>query len=368
MTWHPDKHTGDDRVKAEEKFKEITYAYEVLSNPEKRNIYDTYGEEGVSQGAHEHNTAHAQDIFNMFFGGGMRGFTNARPTKTEDKASELGVSLADLYSGVDKKLKIRRKELCEKCNGLGATKKEAVKACKPCNASGRVMRVVQVGPGMVSQQVVKCSSCNGEGRTIESGCKCPACNGKRLMDGSKQAEFNIPPGTRSGSRIVIKGMADEHPDLAAGDVVLVVKEISHPLFKREGDNLIMEKMITLLEALTGAEITITHLDGRVLRLKSSEGTVIKPGSVMEVHGEGMPRTNKPKSKGNLYIRIQVQFPDNVPKDYFETLSKILPAPSKKIDTEVKGVTELTMIEASKGWDHEDEEDTQEQGGVRCNQQ
>lgn len=358
MTWHPDKHQGDDKLKAEEKFKEITLAYEVLSDAQKREMYDMYGEAGVQD--QDHSSAHAEDIFNMFFRGG---FPGAHPQQRQQNLNldvKIDVRLEDLYLGLNTTKSIKRSVNCNTCDGVGATKKEAVKTCKTCRGTGVVIRVHQIAPGMMQQVQSACTACRGNGETIDEGCRCPTCNGNKTVNKTEQVQINIPKGAKYNQIMVMQGMGNES-GRRKGDLQIHLGEIPHKVFKHDGSNLYMDSKITLLEALTGAEIIVKHLDGRVLRVASED--VIKPGSTMEVTGEGMPK-NYGKF-GNLYIKIDVEFPDNVSKDAFETLSKVLPAPKKSESTEGTKVV-MKQVESQKK--EKKRSGGQQQQGVQCNQQ
>merc|ERR1711988_1149747 len=195
---HPDK--GGDP----EKFKEISMAAEVLTDPEKKQIYDKYGKEGLEEG-----------------GGGRRGPRG--PQKGDDITHSLKVSLDDLYNGKTVKLAINRDKMCSDCNGKGG-KDGAEKTCPDCNGRGAKVQLRQIGPGMVQQIQSACTLCKGTGKTISEKDKCKTCKGKKVNKDRKILEVNVEKGMKNGQKVKFSGEADEAPDTIPGDVVFVVQE------------------------------------------------------------------------------------------------------------------------------------------------
>ncbi|CAN0863266.1 Chaperone protein dnaJ 2 [Linum grandiflorum] len=245
MKNHPDK--GGDP----EKFKELAQAYEVLSDPEKREIYDQYGEdalkEGMGGGGGGHNPF---DIFESFFGGGGGSSRGRRQRRGDDVVHPLKVSLEDLYLGTTKKLSLSRSGASMKCAG--------------CQGSGMKVSIRQLGPGMIQQMQHPCKECKGTGESISDMDRCSQCKGAK-----------------------------------------VVPEKEHPRFKRKGDDLFVEHSLPLTEALCGFRFVLTHLDGRQLLIKSLSvpGEVVKPDSFKAINDEGMPMYQRPFLKGRLYIHF-----------------------------------------------------------------
>merc|ERR1719162_2852197 len=243
---HPDK--GGDP----EKFKEVTRAYEVLSDSEKRAKYDRFGEEGLEDGG---GGGDPSDIFEAFFGGGGRGGRQKqRRPKTKDVVQPLKVTLEQLYGGATKKMAITRQVI---------DKKKGVQKCSACDGRGVKVEVVRMGP-MIQQMQSQCNACGGEGKAFKT------------KQEREVLEVAITKGSPDGHKVPFREMADEHPDADTGDVIFVLKQQEHADFKRKGADLFIERKISLVEALCGFKMQLTHLDGRKLLIKTSPGEIVKP--------------------------------------------------------------------------------------------
>ncbi|CAM9264194.1 unnamed protein product [Chrysoparadoxa australica] len=328
---HPDK--GGDP----EKFKEITLAYEVLSDPEKRKQYDQYGKEGINE---EGGPGHSpEDIFSMFFGGGGRRGPSG-PRKGEDLVHPLKVSLDDLYNGKTCRLAITRDKVCGACEGRGG-KPGAEKPCSGCRGQGVTIQYRQIGPGMVQKIQAACSDCKGEGKTIPSKDKCKECSGKKVVKERKVLEVHITKGMKNGQKITFSGEADEAPGMLPGDVIFVVQEKEHATFKRKGADLLIQRKLTLGESLCGFHFVIEHMDGRILRVSNKPGEVVKPDQIKMIDSEGMPHHGNPYTKGRLFILFKVQFPDTLSESDVKQLSVLLPSPPEPM---LSGEEEECMLE------------------------
>jgi len=222
---HPDK--GGD----EHKFKEINAAYEILSDPEKREKYDKYGLEGVNDG-HNYGGGEAEDLFSMFFGGGGRGRRGSSgPRKSPSIQHPIKVSLEDLYNGKTVKLAINRKVIVGE-----------VKSCGSCNGQGMKMEVRQVGPGMITQVQRQCPDCGGQGNTAKTKSE------------RKVLEVMVEKGMVNNQKITFRGMADELPNMEPGDIHFIIQVKDHEVFKRKGADLLVTKEVSLNQALCGFSV------------------------------------------------------------------------------------------------------------------
>jgi len=381
VKYHPDKNPNNPS--AVEKFKEVSEAYEVLSDEKKRQIYDQYGKEGLSSGGFSH--ANAEDIFSSFFGGSpfssFFGGGSRGPKKGDDIVHEIQCTLEDLYKGKTSKLAVTRNVICDKCSGSGAKPGASGGTCKTCNGRGIRIIVKQLGPGMIQQMQTICNDCGGKGETIKEEDKCKNCKGKKVVKEKKILQVYIDPGMKHGQKIVFSGEADEAPGLEAGDIIFVISEKKHDVFKRSGIDLIMEQKIPLIEALAGFSYVFTHLDGRQIMFKTAKGDIINPGDIRTLEGEGMPTHKRPFDKGNLYIQFTVEFPKpgSLSKSQLDQLEKILPPrrPVPKVTDDMEQLELKPFSESQRkasarkeAYNNDDEDDEGHHGAqrVQCAQQ
>lgn len=343
LKYHPDKNPNEG-----ERFKAISQAYEVLSNPEKREIYDHGGEQAIKQGhsggmSSDHNP---MDIFEMFFGGGRQ--RERGPKKGKDIIYQLNVTLEELYNGATRKLAISKKVVCDKCEGRG-TKSPSIgpQKCTGCRGSGMKIRVEHVGPSIVQRIESKCNDCYGQGEIIPQKDRCKNCEGKKIAREKKIIEVHIDKGMEDGQRITFANEGDMEPGLdLPSDIIVVLDEKPHERFKRcQGNDLLTTLELNLNEALCGFTRAIKTLDDRTLILKTHPGEVTKHGSFKSIPSEGMPIHRNPFDKGNLLVQVSVQFPDELDPVLATQLEKLLPA-KPTIDFPLTGdnVEEVTMLE------------------------
>jgi len=385
-TYHPDKNP-----EGAEKFKEIQVAYEILSDSEKKEIYDKYGEEGLKEGMG--GPGGHDDLFS-FFGfpfarggpggpGGPRQGGPPRKRKGKDVMTAYAVSLEDLYLGKETKFQIDKTVICPPCKGKGSAKPNSVTKCQGCDGSGITVTMRSLGFGMVQQLQERCRQCGGEGEVIKAKDRCKKCNGNKVIDEAKTLNVFVDKGMQHGQKIVFKEEGDQQPDIIPGDVILVLQQKEHPVFKREGDDLVIEKKIQLVEALCGFQFTITQLDGRHLVIKSREKEIIRPGDIKSVDGEGMPQYKNPLTKGNLLIRFDIEFPadGSITSAAAKALVQALPKPKEAVvpaDAEECYVSSFNVQngqgrrrgreayhDESSG---DEDEGGREGGGVACHQQ
>lgn len=351
LKYHPDKNPGKE---AEDKFKQISQAYEVLSDPKRREIYDRGGEEAIKGGGTGggFDFHSPMDIFDMFFGGGVGRRQHQGPRRGKDVVHQLKVGLDDMYNGATRKLALQKNVICAKCEGRGG-KEGAVQKCTVCRGTGMQVRIHQLGPGMVQQIQSMCSECRGEGECIDPKLRCKTCNGAKIVKERKILEVHIDKGMRDGQQIRFAGEGDQEPGLEPGDIVIVLDEKDHSEFRRRGNDLIMQKEILLVEALCGFQTTIKTLDSRILVITSLPGEVIKDKAIKCIMGEGMPIYRDPFTKGRLIIQFAVKFPDRVDPTKVAILEACLPPRQEHI---IPDEAEHATLE--------DFDPTQEQGSSR----
>jgi DnaJ homolog subfamily A member 2 len=384
MKFHPDKNPGDHE--AEHKFKELSEAYEVLSDPKKRENYDQYGKEGLEGGPQ----MDASDLFSHMFGGGMFGGFGGHgghggrrgPQKGDDIQHELAVTLDNMYNGMEKKLAVTRAVVCVKCKGNGTKSGAALDTCGGCKGRGVKMVVKQLGPGMLQQMQMRCPDCGGEGEVVNPSDRCGSCKGKKVTRERKVITVNIEKGMKDGQSVIFRGEADEAPGLDAGDIIIVIRQKPHDRFQRKGANLIMEQHVSLVDALCGFETTFQHLDApeaRSVVFKNPPGEVLEPDAVRVLPGEGMPYPRRVE-RGNMFIKFVVDFPDSGEMDEktVAQLRKLLPRtelPSAKeavglvdeVELEEPGPQHAEQRYSSSAYDNSSDDEGQGQG-VRCAQQ
>ncbi|KAK7862007.1 hypothetical protein R5R35_002146 [Gryllus longicercus] len=320
LRYHPDKNPTEG-----EKFKEISKAYEVLSNPEKRRIYDQGGEQGLQEGLGPEGFSSPFDIFDLFFGnpfgGGRAG--HSRERRVKDIIHQLSVPLEELYNGAVRKLALQRNVICDKCQGRGG-KKGSVEKCPKCRGTGTFIEIQQIGPGMLQQIQTMCPECHGTGERISSKDRCPKCNGKKTVRERKVIEVHIDKGMVDGQKISFRGEGDQEPGIQTGDIIIIVDEREHEKFKRIRSDLIMKMELELVESLCGFQRVIRTLDERDLLITVVPGDVTKHGEVKCILNEGMPLYRNPYEKGRLIIKFFVNFPNTLRAEVCSKLEDHLP--------------------------------------------
>ena len=300
LKFHPDKNPEGG-----EKFKEISQAYEVLADEKKRKIYDQGGEQALKEGGGGGEFHSPFDIFDMFFGGRRR--RPGEKPRGRDIVHQLKVTLEELYNSSHRTETVKRNVICDTCKGIGG-KEGSVEKCKPCQGTGIVIKLRQIGPGMVQQIQQPCHECGQTGEKIKDKDKCKVCNGKKIVKEEKVIQCFVASGMKDGQKITFDGEADQAPGTEPGDIVVVLEEQEHPIFQRNGNSLLMKMEITLSEALCGFHRLIRTLDDRTLLVNSHPGQVIKPGDRKCISNEGMPMQKYVGEKGDLIIKFDVKFP------------------------------------------------------------
>ena len=319
--YHPDRNPTEG-----EKFKEISFAYEVLSDPRKREIYDHQGIKGLQGGADPGMAA--DDLFSQLFGGGLFGMGmggSRRRKRGEDTIYPLKVTLEDLYNGKTSKLNLNKTVICKACDGLGG-KPGCINRCTACHGRGTKVSYRQLGPGMVQHMQTACPDCGGEGEVLNERDRCKVCKGKKIVHETKRLEVHVDKGMQDGQKIFFRGDGNQQPGVEPGDVIIVLQQLHHEKFQREGADLYMPYRLNLTEALCGFCMVFKHLDGRDMLVRKPPGEVIEHGAVKGIVHEGMPIYKNPFERGNLYIKFNVTFPENhfADADALRTLEHLLP--------------------------------------------
>lgn len=323
--FHPDVNKEEG---AEERFKEINRAYEVLSEPELRARYDRFGEAGVSSGAGAGfqdftDMGGFADIFESFFGGfgGATAQTGrsrrSGPMRGDDLRLDLKLDFREAIFGGEKEIRINHLETCEVCRGTGAKPGTRPRTCPTCSGSGQVRRATRTPFGSFTQVSV-CPTCNGAGQIVEE--KCEACGGKGQKQEAKKLKITIPAGVDNGTRLRVSNEGDAGARGGPpGDlyVYLFVKEDAQ--FQRDGINILSEIKISYLQAILGCRLPVNTVDGEV-ELTIPPGT--QPGTVITLEDRGVPRLGNPVSRGDHLITILVDIPTKVSAEERELLEKL----------------------------------------------
>jgi molecular chaperone DnaJ len=329
VKYHPDKNPGDKS--AEEAFKEATEAYEILKDPEKRQVFDHYGHEGLRGGGGFNDFAGfdigdalrafmrdfggfgIDDLFGM---GGNRGGRHRGPERGRDLQVTLDLTLEEIARGVEKTLKVKRQVACENCGGSGAERGSAKRTCPTCGGSGEVRSVSRSIFGQFVN-IQPCSKCGGEGQIIEK--KCPSCGGRGLVAGNSTVSVKIPAGVSAGNYLQVRGSGDFGPKGGApGDVIVVIKELEHEQFTRHRDDIICEIPLSFSQAALGAEIEVPTLDGEA-KIKVPPGT--QSGKIFQLRGKGIPHLNS-YGHGDELVRVIVWTPEKLSNDEREIFRKL----------------------------------------------
>ena len=325
--YHPDvnKEAG-----AEEKFKEINRAYEVLSEPETRARYDRFGEAGVGGAAGASGFDYSDmggfaDIFETIFsgfGGGVgtgAGQSRRRngPVRGDDLRLDLKLDFREAVFGGEKQIKIPHLESCSTCKGSGAKPGTGVKTCGICNGSGQVRRATRTPFGSFAQ-VSACTNCNGTGQTIEE--KCSTCHGAGRLQETKKLKITIPPGVDNGTRLRVSGEGDAGMrNGSPGDLYVYLFVETDKEFVREGINIRSEIIVSYLQAILGCNLRVNTVDGKE-NLTIPAGT--QPNTVLTLESKGVPKLGNPVSRGDHLITVKVNIPTKIKSEERELLEKL----------------------------------------------
>ena len=332
LKWHPDK--NGDSQDSKKKFQEIGEAYGVLSDPEKKQIYDRYGKQGL-ENQQNSGGVNPSDIFSQFFGGGTPfggGFGGRPPQQSrtsDDKKVEIGITIEEMMNGSKKKIKLTRRIFCKICEGRGVKKGATDSTCRKCSGSGICIAMRQMGPMRIQQQFT-CDVCNGSGFSIKESDKCQTCRGNKIVMDTELVEINIEKGSREGEYIQLYGKADVRENcVSAGDIFLIFRLKPNKTMSRVNDDLIVSHPIFLGEALSGLSIVFNHPNKEKIVIEYND--IIRKDSRFKVTGKGF--YNKQTGKyGDLIFSFDIMFPNELNAQRKELLKKLLPKRQEEDDT------------------------------------
>lgn len=319
MKYHPDKFSNESdkkRKEAEDKFKEINEAYQILSDSEKRSKYDRFGHAAFENGGGTsggfggfggfEGFGGAEDIFSSFFGGGFGGTRSSRgPEPGDDLRVDISITLEEVAEGGEKEIKYTRMGKCSKCKGSGAEPGSKMKTCPTCHGTGKIEKIQRTMLGNF-KSVVECETCHGKGKIPET--KCSKCHGTGIERENVKKKIKIPVGIHEGQRLRLSGMGDASTEGGEnGDLYIFFHVKEHKFFVREEEDIICQVPITFAKATLGGEIEIPTLSGKKT-IKIVPGT--QNGKVLRLRGEGInnPRAYKP---GDLLVKIMIEVPTNL---------------------------------------------------------
>jgi molecular chaperone DnaJ len=337
MTYHPDRNNGSKE--AEEKFKAITEAYDVLRDQDKRRLYDRYGEAGLRGGAGGFHHVDLSEALNIFmrdlgglggfgdlFGGGVTG--RSGPRTGSDIKIAMPLTLVEVSTGVEKTVTVRLLEPCDRCDGKGAEPGSSTATCATCNGTGEVRRAQRSFFGQVIS-VAPCSNCSGEGTVVASPCR--KCRGEGRIRGEKQVQVRVPAGVATGQYMTMRGVGNVGPRGGPrGDILVVFEVEEDQRFERDGEDLYTEILVTYPQLALGSNVDVPMVSGTVT-LQIPSGT--QSGQVFNLRGRGLPRINS-SSMGDLHVRLQLWTPETFSQEETALLRQLgeiqqVPAPRPK---------------------------------------
>lgn len=323
---HPDRVSTDQKKEAEEKFKEISEAYGVLSDPQKRKMYDQYGHAGIDQNFTADDIFKGADFGSVFedldlgdilgqmfggsdvFGGGRS--SRKRSQRGRDIQYEIDISLEEAYKGISKKIKVPRNEFCKDCRGTGAKDGTKTKTCKTCQGRGQVV----MSQGFFRMQQT-CPECRGRGQVITE--YCPQCQGQGAVKVTRNIDINIPSGVDNSSRLRVRNEGEIGAD-GNGDLYLYIHVLKHPAFHREGPDIYMEQPVSFVKAALGAEVSVETLNGPVT-MKVPSGT--QGGKMFRLKGKGMPDVHAAGVLGDQYVKVNIAVPTRLNAEQKQALEE-----------------------------------------------
>ena len=343
--FHPDKNPGDDE--AEAKFKEIQEAYAILSNPQERKKYDTYGHDRPGGSPFGSRGFQGVDIsFDDLFGGGFEsifsqffgGSTN-NSTRGSDLLIRHTVPFQASMDGMEDEIEIEVMKICSKCNGSGSKEKGGSRTCPSCDGRGRIDQISMVGP--FRQRVrTECSSCRGSGRIVTDPCS--KCKGDGRAHQPIKVKFTVNPGVMNGTRLRMRGQGESSSTLngETGDLYIEIDVEPHPWFERDGPDLLMALPLSYADLVLGTVVEIPHIDHEILKIKVPSGSL--PGETISVHGRGLPSNRGISRRGSVTAVLKLEIPKkqsrsmkNKIKQIRDEMEKELPSLEDRISNDAK---------------------------------
>lgn len=332
--YHPDANPGD--AQAEERFKEINEAYQVLSDPEKRDRYDQFGHAGAdggfSAGGFDGFGTGFGDIFDMFFGGAAGSSRPNGPERGPDLRYDLTVTLEEVVTGAERPIRVVREETCHHCHGNQAEPGTRIETCPDCRGRGQVERISDSFLGRI-RRIETCARCRGTGKIIKEPCK--ACAGRGVVRAEKHLTVKVPPGVDESTRLRVQGEgAAGRRGGGPGDLIVFIHVKEHERFRRDGDDLWIDLAIGFSQAALGAELSVTGLDGEDHVIHIAPGT--QTDTVVRVARAGLPRLGS-SAKGGLNVRLVVEVPTHLGSKERELLRAWAELRGESVLAEDKGI-------------------------------
>ncbi|MBF0121958.1 MAG: molecular chaperone DnaJ [Candidatus Omnitrophica bacterium] len=332
LRFHPDRVEEPEKKQAEERFKEISEAYGVLSDAKKRELYDHHGHAGIDQNYTSEDIFRGadfssvfgdggiDDILGQFFGGSMGGGGRRRrgPARGRDIQYEAELTLEEAFSGIKKSIKVPRNEVCRDCQGNGAKNGSALASCQTCGGQGQVL--MNSGFFRMAQT---CPNCRGAGQIIKESC--PSCQGRGSTKHVRNIEVTFPRGVDNDSQLRIRGEGEIGPG-GSGELYLFVRVKEHQTFRRAGNDLEITMPVTFVKAALGADISVPTVEGNVT-MKLPPGT--EGGKVFRVKGRGMPDLRS-EELGDLYVRVMIDVPKKLSADQRRLLEEFARASGESV--------------------------------------
>ena len=401
MKHHPDRKTG-----SEEKFKEITEAYEILSDSNKRSMYDKFGYDSIKDGGGPGGPGGPNvspfDIFNSMFsqdsgiaemmggmGRGMGGFQNFqtnmfdmsdimggamnnplsdmlnnkyRDNNNNNKIIKVNITLDELYTGTTKLIKVNKRNKCKKCNGIGHDKKDEI-VCGDCNGEKMINKRIEIRPDLYQTSSYPCNSCKMNGYILKTECECSNCSGKGYTIKESKYNLKINKGNIDGKEIILKGKGDYIPEInKTGNLIIQLNELNHNKYQRLNNDLYIEENITLIESLCMDYYKLEYLNNQDIYIKIDK--LLDPNYIMIIENKGMPLLVENENDivyGNLLIKFKIKYPYNLDNEKKIKIKEIL-GYENKIDVEDSDTFKMNKYRLI------DEEDTREDENVQCMQQ